>query len=225
MFFPATNKNNKMLQRCVSDAAKNAGTQMAQAKRASKLFGAVTGAALAVSAAVTPFAAAAQDVTPVSQIPSADAVWTDELRELDQQSTLARQYSMQNPNAVGILLHLGDGFRERAKQIAKEHNVPDEKLDILMERMIARIEKSYAEPFAKYGVTAKVFPRHNIDGQATLVTYHIDDIVYEDATGDALLGMTTARKEIPRVVEALRVAKQVAQLDADQPAIPSLDGS
>ncbi len=185
---------------------------MAQAKQTSRLFGAVAGAAMTAAAVFSPAAASAQEVQPVSQM---EMTQEQELAQFDAMEIAATAYARQHDNGVGILLHVGDDLRARAQAAAEEHGVtPDHALNVL----IARLEEYYAEKFAEHGVEAQVFPSANFaeDRQmATILTYHIDDIIYQDANNDPLLDLQTATNEIPRVVEALRYVKRTAQLNAD----------
>jgi len=193
---------------------------MAQAKQTSRLFGAVAGAAMTAAAVFTAAAASAQEAQPASQM---EMTHQAELDQLGQMSDAATAYAKTHENGVGILLHVGDDLRARAQAAADKHGVtPDHALNVL----IARLEEYYAEKFAEYGVEIDVFPSANfVEGKqtATILTYHIGEIIYQDANNDPLLGLQTATNEIPRVVEALRYVKRTAQLDADLKA-PGIGG-
>lgn len=192
---------------------------MATAKQ-NGLAGKLLGAGLALSAAFTPAVATAQEVIPASTTTTITMTHEAELAELDRQGRAVSTYAHEHENGVGILLHVGDDLRARADAAAKEHNVtPEHALEV----MVARIAHIYGEQFAKLGVEAQLFPTANLDARATILSYHISDIVYEDANGNALLGLRTAEREIPRVVEALQYLKKTAQLETDFSA-PGLDG-
>lgn len=192
---------------------------MAQAKRTSRLFGAAAGVLAGAAVALTPVVGNAQDAQPASsQVPDG---WTAELWELNQAAADVTAYARENSNGVGILLHVGDDLRARAQAAAEKHNVP---ADHALQVMIDRVEESYADQFAEHGVAARLFPSTNLDAPGTILSYHIGEIVYEDASGDPLLSLGKARREISRVVEALGYLNAQANLDVDQPALNGFGG-
>lgn len=192
---------------------------MAQAKRTSRLFGAAAGVLAGAAVALTPVVGNAQDAQPASsQVPDG---WTAELWELNQAAEAVTAYARENSNGVGILLHVGDDLRARAQAAAEKHSVP---VDHALQVMINRVEQSYADQFAAHGVEVRLFPRANLDARGTGLSYHIGQLVYEDASGDPLLSLGKAREEIPRVVEALGYLNAQANLDVDQPALNGFGG-
>ncbi len=189
---------------------------MAQAKKTGRLFGAVTGAALAASAMFTPFTAAAQDTTPANlKSPTVtEQMRNAELEELGRAGSAVANYARQTENGVGILLHVGDDLRARAQAAADKHGVtPEHALNV----MVTRLAEHYAAKFGTHGVETSLFPTTNYDARATGLSYHIREVVYEDENGNPLLNLKEASTEIPRVVEALEYLRRTARLDANIP--------
>lgn len=169
---------------------------MAQAKRASRFFSAVTGAALAASAVITPFAAAAQDVTPASQ--TNETVWTPELRELRKAASAARDYA-ENNYGVGILIHVGEDF-------PNEHF---ENADQFAALMVDIFEN-------KYGTPAKAFTRPNPGTANTGLTFHIGHQIHTDANSSEVKSVNQALASIPSVIEQLRLIKEIKAFEVGQ---------
>ncbi len=172
---------------------------MAQAKQASRIFGAVTGAVLAASAVLTPFSAAAQEVTPAAQ--PQDTAWSDELRAFDQAATGARDYAEQN-FGVGILIHVGEDF-------PNEHfATPEDFANV----MVGLFEGKYETP-------ARAFLRPNPGTANTGLTFHIGHHIHGASNGTEVKNVGQSLAVMPDIVEQLRIVKEVASLETDQPTL------
>lgn len=174
---------------------------MARAKQTSKLIGAATGAALAVTAAFSP--AAAQEATPIAQ--PQDTVWTEELRAFDAAASAARDYA-ENNYGVGILVHVGEDF-------PNEHFATAQEFADLMVKLFE----------ARHGTPAQAFLRPNPGTQNTGLTYHIGSHIHGANSGTEVKGVDAALAAMPDVVEQLRLVKELAALQPDQPS-PSAGG-
>ncbi|MEM6410171.1 MAG: hypothetical protein AAF683_01390 [Pseudomonadota bacterium] len=142
----------------------------------------------------------AEEPTPAA----AAHVWDEELRQLHEASIAAREYAMEN-YGVGIVLHVGRDISGR----------PD------AEAALAQVSTYYINEFAKREVEARVFPSLNPDTVASGVTYHIDEIMYGAHNGTEIKDLRQGLEAIPDVIAHLKIAKQVADLDGNQPqALP-----
>ena len=113
---------------------------------------------------------------------------------------------------IGILLHVGDDLRARAEAAAKQHGVEPQ---VALDFMLSKLDEHYTGLFKAHGVDAKMFPTTNLDAEATLISYHVDKLLYETQTGEADLGLVTAERAVPDVIEFLKTAKQFASLEAE----------
>lgn len=171
---------------------------MAQAKQASRLFGAVTGAALAASAAFLPFAAAAQEVTPVTQTKT---IWTDELRALREAASGARDYA-ENNYGVGVLIHVGEDFPNEHFRTAED----------FAKVMVGLFEGKYKTP-------AKAFLRPNPGTSNTGLTFHIGHHIHGAENGTEVKSVGQSIAAMQDIVEQLRLVKEIAALQTDQPVL------
>ena len=181
--FPlAIDKNKSGLRRCVSDAETNARTQMAQAKRASKIFGAVTGATLATAAVFAPVAAAAQEVATVT-VPT-----HEEQREQYRQARHdAAKHAIEH--GVAIILHVGMDIQS--------HEQP--------EALLAWVQNEFRTKFTEHGINVGVFPSMN-DAPGTGLVYRVGDHLYSPEGADPLLNLKEADRLVPEVAEQGRLA-------------------
>ena len=203
------NKKSEKDAGCVSDAMKKARIQMIQETLSRRGFLSGAAAAAGMTAAFGS-QASAQD-TEVAAHPDPFAMTREEeLAELGAADDAATEFAMENPQGVGILLHVGDDLRERAIALAEQHNAPPQ---AAMEYAIGVVTEHYQSLFAAHGVEAELFPRTNHGASASGITYHIGNLVYEDADGNPLLDLGRANEEVPRVVEALAYLNTQASLD------------
>ena len=117
--------------------------------------------------------------------------WTPELIELDKASSAARKYA-ENNYGVGILIHLGKDVPNKRVKNGDE------------------LGRLFVGRFAKLGVSAQYFYRHN-DAPATGITYHIGHLLFE-ANGNPVIGLQTAWKSAPGVIEQLKIVKELANI-------------
>lgn len=170
---------------------------MALAKTTNKIFGAVTGAALALSAVFTPLSAAAEDVkVGGTQNTATEHVWNPEALELHKADNAATDYAEQN-YGIGILIHVG------ANSFPNKHFATADEFG----QTIVNVFKQ------KFGTDAQYFLSQN-DAMATGITYHIDDLIHGSDNGTEVKNVQEALQAMPEVVAFLKVAKQakVAQL-------------
>lgn len=172
---------------------------MAQASKTNQILSAIAGVAFTASTVLTPTAATAQDATHVgtSNVPNAEEIWTDELRELRVASDATRDYA-ENNVGVGILVHVG-------QDIPNQHFAT---ADLFGQKMVEIFEK-------KFGVEARYFLSPNYDAPATGITYHIDTFIHGADNGTEVKNVKEALAAMPEVVEYLKIAKrdQLAQLE------------
>lgn len=171
---------------------------MAAFKQARKIFGAVTGVALAANAAFMPFAAAAQDTHQPKQV---ELTQEEQVGQLDVADRAATAYARKN-NGIGILIHVGaDSFPNKHFANAEEFG----------QRLVDIFDQ-------KFGVEARFFLRQN-DARATGITYHIDTFIHGADNGTAVKLVGDAITAMPEVVEYLKIAKRDKVVQISQPAV------
>lgn len=114
--------------------------------------------------------------------------WTKETVELDKADRAATLYAEDN-YGVGILIHLGQ-------------DVPNQRVKDGDE-----LGRLFVNRFAELGIEARYFYWRN-DAPASGITYHIGHLLYE-AGGTPLLGLQTAWRDAPKVVEELKLVKSL----------------
>ena len=115
--------------------------------------------------------------------------WTAETIALDKADRAATEYAEHN-FGVGILIHLGQ-------------DVPNQRV-----RNGDELGQLFVDRFADLGTDARYFIAPNDDGRATVVTYHIGHLLYK-ASGEPVFGLQTAWDDAPKVVEQLKIVKQL----------------
>lgn len=120
--------------------------------------------------------------------------WTAETIALDKASSAARDYA-ENNNGVGILIHLGQ-------------DVPNQRV-----KNGDELGQLFVQRFAEFGVEARYFIRPN-DAPATGITYHIAHLLYGPGQ-DKVHGLMTAWEDAPKVIEQLKIAKEIQALHKD----------
>ena len=198
IFCTATQKNNNMLQRCVSGAIDYARTRMAQAK-VNRLIAATAGAGLALTAAFMPLAATAQEVTPAST--SENTAWTEELRAFDKAAKEARGYAEDN-YGVGILIHVGEDFPNAHFQTPEQ----------FAQAVVGMFEQHLGTP-------AQAFLRPNPGTKNTGLTYHIGHLIHGAENGTEVKTVQEAIDTAPDVVEQLKLLKDIASLEVRQASL------
>ena len=118
--------------------------------------------------------------------------WTAETIALDRASSAARDYA-ENHDGVGILIHLGQ-------------DVPNDRVKDGDE-----LGAMFVQRFAALGTEARYFVSPAPDARSSGITYHIAHLLY-GPDDDKLHGLLTAWNDAPKVIEQLKVAKELQAL-------------
>ncbi|MEL6172440.1 MAG: hypothetical protein AAFR02_10590 [Pseudomonadota bacterium] len=155
------------------------------AAKTSRLFSAAVGAAAGIAAAVTPVSATAQDA-------AASAAITEELSELREATRQAIAYAEQN--GVAILLHVGEDIQNHDQS----------------EALLLWVQDEFRKKFAAHDLDVGIFPSTNLDGRATVLTYHVGDHIYVPDGSNGVLNLQEADAAVPDVAEQAHLARQLA---------------
>lgn len=117
--------------------------------------------------------------------------WTAETIALDKASSAATHYALEN-YGVGILIHLGKDVPNKRVKNGDE------------------LGKLFVDRFKQLGVKARYFYWQN-DTRATGIVYHIGHLLYH-SDNNAVIGLKTAWIEAPKVIEQLKLVKEIQSL-------------
>ena len=181
----------------------------------SRKFAGVRGKLAAAGLAALVAFGSVSGIAPQAQAQDAGAQpagWTEELRELDRASSAASKYAQDNyGDAVAILLRVGQGLRDKAK----EHGMSvDDAVQVVGDKYVKYIKEEAAKQRVP-GVMASYFPSQN-DTQASGIVYIIGNTVYASPEGEEVLDLKEARVNVPDLVENLVATRALRPAADDQ---------